>query len=74
MSSACIDDLIDEGCWEVVFRTGPIQIAKVCTNMDGTLFFIHRNKIRNPSAVGNGVEEASYAQLLYLGFVATLEG
>ena len=24
MSSACIDNLIDEGCWEVVFGTRPI--------------------------------------------------
>ena len=24
MSSACIDDLIDEGCWEVFFGTRPI--------------------------------------------------
>ena len=68
MFSTCIDNLIDEGCWEVVFETRPIEITEVCENMDGTLFLIHRNRIRNPSGVGNGVNEAGSAQLLYLGF------
>ena len=68
MSSACIDNLINEGCWEVVFGARPIQVMKVCANVDGTLFFVHRNRIRNPSGVCNGVNEAGYAQLLYLGF------
>ena len=36
--------------------------------MDGTLFFIHGNRIRNLSGVCNGVTEADYAQLLYLSF------
>ena len=45
MFSACIDDLIDEGYWEVVFGTCPIEIVEVCANMDGTMFFIHRNRI-----------------------------
>ena len=45
MSGTCIDDLIDEWCWEVVFGTRPIQIAEVCTNVDGTLFLIHGNRI-----------------------------
>ena len=68
MSSACIDNLIDEGCWEVVFGTRPIEVMEVCANVNGTLFFIHGNRIRNPSGVGNGVDEAGCAQLLYLGF------
>ena len=38
MPGACINDLIDEECWEVVFRTGPIQIKEVYTNADGTYF------------------------------------
>ena len=68
MSGARIDDLIDERCGEVVFGTCPIEVVKVCTNSNGTLFFIHGNKIRNPSGVCNGVDEAGSAQLLYLGF------
>ena len=36
--------------------------------MDGTLFFIHRNRIRNPSGVCNGVNEVGYAQLLNFNF------
>ena len=38
MSGACIDNLIDEGCWEVVFGTHPIEITKVYANVNGTLF------------------------------------
>ena len=68
MSSACIDNLIDEGCWEVVFGTCPIKVTDVCANVNGTLFFIHRNRIRNPSCVCNGINEAGCVQLLYLGF------
>ena len=45
MSSACIDNLIDEGCWEVVFRTCPIHIMEVFTEVNGTLFFIHMERI-----------------------------
>ena len=39
MSGTGIDNLINEGCWEVVFGTCPIEIAEVCANTDGTLFF-----------------------------------
>ena len=41
---------------------------EVYANMDGTLFFIHENMIRNPSGVGNGVNEAGCVQILFLGF------
>ena len=68
MSGTCIDNLIDETCGEVVFGTCPIKVVEVCANMNGTLFFIHGNRIRNPSGVCNGVDEASCAQLLYFGF------
>ena len=68
MSGAHIDDLIDEGCGEVVFGTCPIEVMEVYANANGTLFFIHRNRIRNPSGVRNGINEASCVQLLYLGF------
>ena len=59
---------IDERCGEVVFGTCPIKVMKVCANVNGTLFFIHGNKIRNPSGVRNGVNEVSCAQLLNFGF------
>ena len=60
MSRACIDDLIDEGCGEVVFGTCPIEVTELCANANGTLFFIGGNMIRNPSSVGNGVDEDGY--------------
>ena len=68
MSRACIDDLVNERCGEVVFGTCPIKVAEVYANVNGTLFFIHGNRIRNPSGVRNGINEVSCAQLLYFGF------
>ena len=68
MSGTCIDDLIDEGCGEVVFGTCPVEITEICANANGALFFIHGNRIRNPSCVCNGINEAGCSQLLYLGF------
>ena len=68
MTGTCINDLIDERCGEVVFGTCPIEVTKVCANANGTLFFIHENRIRNPSCLCNGINEADSAQLLYLGF------
>ena len=29
----------------------PIEVVEVCANENGTLFFIHGNRIRNPSGV-----------------------
>ena len=68
MSGTCVDDLVDEWCGEVVFGTYPIKIMEFYANMNGTLFFIHGNRIRNPSCVCNGINEAGCVQLLYLGF------
>ena len=68
MFGACIDDLVDEWCGEVIFGTCPIEIVKFHANVNGTLFFIHENRIRNPTGVRNGVDEVDGAQLLYLGF------
>ena len=68
MSSTRIDDLVNERCGEVVFGTCPIEVMEVCTIANGTEFFIHGNRIRNPNGVHNGVNEVGYAQLLYLGF------
>ena len=47
----------------------PFNIVEVCENMDGNLFFIHGNMIRNPSGVRNGVNEVDYVQFLNFGFV-----
>ena len=68
MSDACIDDLVDEQGGEVVFGTCPIEIAKFYANANGSLFFVHRNRIRNPCCVCNGINESDYVQLLYLDF------
>ena len=76
MSGACMDDLVDERCGEVVFQTCPIEIAEVCANTNGTLFFINGNKIRNPCCVRNGIDEVVPVHSFSISAftVATLEG
>ena len=56
-----IDDLINEGCGEVVFGTCPIKVMEFCANTNGTLFLIHGNRIRNPSDVCNRINEVGCA-------------
>ena len=38
MSGACINDLVNGRCGEVVFGTCPIEIAEVYANVNSTLF------------------------------------
>ena len=75
MSSTCGNDLVNKRSWEVVLGTCQIKTMEICTDADGTLFFIHGNRIRNPSGVCNGVDEANGAQLLNSALTAmTFEG
>ena len=48
MVGTIIDDLIDEGRWEVVLGTCVIEIAKVDANVDGSLFFVDEYRVGNP--------------------------
>ena len=50
----------------------PFDIVEVYENTNGTLFFIHRNRIRNPSGVCNGINETDYVQ--FLNFSLALAG
>jgi hypothetical protein len=59
MTSIGINELVDEGSGEVVFRTSLVEVAKVCANPNGTLFLIDRDKIGYPGCVCDGVYEAS---------------
>ena len=47
-SSAVIDDLINVRCGEIVLWTSSIQIPKIDTNPNGTLFFVDRDIARHP--------------------------
>jgi hypothetical protein len=48
VAGAVIDDLIDEGCWEVVFGTCIVEIAKVCADEDSALFLVDGYRVGNP--------------------------
>jgi hypothetical protein len=48
MTDTSIDDLIDEGGREVVFGTSLVEVAEVCANSNGALFFIDRNRDWKP--------------------------
>ena len=68
MSSVGVNDLVNEWSREVVFGTCQIQVMKISTNMDGTLFFIHGRRIRNPSGIHDGVYETCFMQFLDFDF------
>ena len=68
MSSSSVNDLVNTQSGEVVFGTCQIQVAKISTYADGTLFFINENRILNPSGIRDGVYETYYAQFLNFGF------
>ena len=63
-----INDLVNKWSGEVVFGTFQIQVVEISTYMDGTLFFINGNMIRNPSGICNGLHETCCAQFLNLDF------
>jgi hypothetical protein len=48
MVGVVVDNLIDEGRWEVVFGTCMIEITKVGANVDSALFFVNGYRVGNP--------------------------
>jgi hypothetical protein len=46
--STIIDNLVDEGCWKIVFGTSVIEIAKIRTDMDSALFFVNGDGVGDP--------------------------
>jgi hypothetical protein len=59
VAGAVIDNLIDEGCWKVVFGTCVIEIAKVCADADSALFLVDGYRVGNPRGVRDGVNKPS---------------
>ena len=68
MADTDINDLVNERSVEVVFGTCQIQVTEFSTDRNGTLFFVDRNRIRNPSSIHDGVYETCCGQFLDLGF------
>jgi hypothetical protein len=48
MAGTIIDNLVDDGRWKVIFGIGVTEIAKVCTDTNGALFFVNRDGIGDP--------------------------
>jgi hypothetical protein len=48
---------MNEGCQEFVFRIGLIHVSKIHAYTDGSLIFVHRNKIGYPFSQGNQVDK-----------------
>jgi hypothetical protein len=59
VAGAVINDLIDEGCWKVVFGTCIVEIAKVGADADSALFLVNGYRVGNPGSVSNGVNKPS---------------
>ena len=56
-SDTVMDYLIDIGSGKVVFWTSSIQIPKIDTNPNSTLFFVHRDYVGHPFSNWYGVNE-----------------
>jgi hypothetical protein len=48
VTGAIIDNLVDKGCWKVVFGIDVIEIAKVHADTDGVMFFVNRDRVGDP--------------------------
>jgi hypothetical protein len=48
MTFAIVDYLVDEGCWKVVFGIGLIEVTEVHTDIDNVLFFVNKDRVRDP--------------------------
>ena len=63
-----VNELINEGCGEVIFRTGPVNVTVINTDWNGTLFFIHRDDIGDPICEWDGVNKTSLKKLFNFRF------
>jgi hypothetical protein len=61
VANTIIDDLVDERGWEVVFGTSMVEITKVCVDANSAMFFVHKDGVRDPQSVRNGVNESGNA-------------
>jgi len=67
-SVTLVNELIDEWCGEVIFRTGPIDVMIIDTNSNDTLFFIDRDYVGDPICKWDGVNKASFKKLFNFCF------
>ena len=68
MVSTYINVLVNERSGEVVFGTCQIQVPKVSTDTNGTLFFVNWNRNGKPNGIRNGLDETFFTQFLNLNF------
>ena len=68
VASTRINDLVNEWSGKVVFGKFQIQVTKFSTDVNGTLFFVDRNRVRNPSVICNGIYETFFTHFLNLRF------
>ena len=68
MADAFIDNLIDERRWKIVFWTCVSEIAKVCANADGALFFVDGYRVGNLGSISDGVNKSNHTQFVNFGF------
>ena len=53
-SYTLINELIDEGCGEVILGTGLVTITIINTDSNSTMFFSHRDILETQSVSGMG--------------------
>ena len=52
-SCTLIQNMINEWCGKVIFRTCPVQVSKVSSYSDGYLLLINQNRVGYPFSQGN---------------------
>jgi hypothetical protein len=65
-SHTLVENMIDQRCREVIFRTILIQVMKIHAYVYGSFLFIHMNEIGYPSSQGNRVDKDNVKQFFYL--------
>ena len=65
-SKAVIDGLIDVRSREIILRKIPIEISKIDTNSNHSLFFVHEDDIRNQFCQWYKINESNLKKFLNL--------
>jgi hypothetical protein len=45
MSGASVNDLIDEGCWEIVLGTSLIEVSKIGADPNSSMFLVDWDRV-----------------------------
>jgi hypothetical protein len=75
VANTIIDNLVDKGCWKIVFGTSVIEITKVCTDMDSACFLLTGTGLETHDVYAMGYMNPAVRNLSISALMAaTLDG